>query len=38
MTAGGTTAREMVARLSDGHPGPQELADRIFRECRNSAA
>ncbi len=34
MTAASTTAREMVARLRDSHPGPQELVDRIFQACR----
>ena len=32
MTATGTTAQEMVNRLRDNHPGPQELVDRIFQE------
>ena len=34
MTANGATAQEMVKRLRDNHPGSQELADRIFQECR----
>ena len=34
MTANSTTAREMVNRLHDDHPGTQELVDRIFQECR----
>ena len=33
MTATSTTAQEMVNRLRDNHPGPQELVDRIFQEC-----
>ena len=33
MTATSTTALEMVNRLRDNHPGPQELVDRIFQEC-----
>ncbi|MGO9108007.1 MAG: 7TM domain-containing protein [Thermoguttaceae bacterium] len=34
MTATSTTALEMVNRLRDNHPGTEELADRIFQECR----
>jgi transglutaminase-like putative cysteine protease len=33
MTANSATAQEMVSRLRDNHPAPQELADRIFRYC-----
>ena len=36
MTATSTTAQEMVNRLRDNHPGPQELVDRIFQECIRS--
>jgi hypothetical protein len=36
MTATDTTAMEMVNRLRDGQPGPQELVDRIFNECVRS--
>jgi transglutaminase-like putative cysteine protease len=32
MTATSTTAREIVNRLRDDHPHPQELVDRIFQE------
>jgi len=33
MTATDTKAQEMVNRLRDNHPKPQELVDLIFREC-----
>jgi hypothetical protein len=33
MTATSTTALEIVNRLRDNHPGPQEMVDRIFQEC-----
>ena len=36
MTATSATAQEMVDRLRDNHPGPQELVDRIFQKCRDS--
>ncbi len=28
------TAEEMLNRLRDGHPAPQQLVERIFKECR----
>lgn len=36
MTASSATALEMVNRLRDNHPGPQELVDRIFQACITS--
>ncbi len=36
MTASSATAQEMIKRLRDNHPGPQELIERIFRECIRS--
>jgi hypothetical protein len=36
LTATSATAQEMVNRLRDNHPGPQELVDRIFQECIRS--
>ncbi len=36
MTATHTTAQQIVNRLRDNHPGPQELVDRIFQECLRS--
>ena len=36
MTASSATAQEMVNRLRDNHPGPQELVDRIFQTCITS--
>jgi transglutaminase-like putative cysteine protease len=36
MTATSATAQEMVNRLRDNHPGPQELVDRIFQACITS--
>ncbi len=36
MTATSATAQEMVNRLRDNHPGPQELVDRVFQECVRS--
>jgi transglutaminase-like putative cysteine protease len=33
MTATSALALEMVNRLRDNHPGPQDLVDRIFHEC-----
>jgi hypothetical protein len=36
MTATGTVAQETLNRLRDNNPKPQELVDRIFRECRTN--